>query len=196
MSDLQPEAQGLSLEASALREMLVKVSKFRRRGSGNPVLQLTSNALLVEWNGITEELPAMDDVHFSSIIICVSPTIFTAMAKILPKHGCITLKVSSERLFVGQTSFKCQMVQKKPPQLLPSNASQFEVLMLHYRENPSLIEEAGLKQEVEEAKERMRKSIMRAAKALKWMNISSEMLETWAVEHLQAAACGKQGRAT
>jgi len=181
----------VTVEGSAFRSMLARIAKLGRRGSGKAVLQFKPGGLLVEWGGATEELAGEGG---GDVTLGASFDMLKGLSRTLPKSGSVTLTFDGEKLRIGTTSFKCDdVLDRRPPQLLATNSNKFDVLMLHYQENWAKIAEAGLSDEVKAIRERMQKSVEKAANALGWLKVSEEMMESWVEAHLQAVA---QGQAT
>jgi len=178
----------VTVEGSSLRSLLTRIAKLGRRGSGKAVLQLKPGALLVEWGGATEELSGEGD---GDVTLGMSIDLLKGLSRTLRKSGTVTLSFDREKLRIGTTSFKCEVLDRRPPQLLATNSDRFDVLMLHYQENWAKIAEAGLSGEVAALRERVQRSIEKAARVLEWLKVSEEMVERWVEAHLQAVVRGK-----
>lgn len=190
MSEKQKQIPELSVEAAALRALLARIAKLGRQGKA--VLQLKPGALLVEWGGSTEEPPSTPGEGGGDVTLSVSVDLLKGLSRTLRKSGAITLAFDGEKLHIGTTSFKCEVLDRRPPQLLATNSDRFDVLMLHYQENWAKIAEAGLSGEVEALRERVQTIVEKAAGPLEWLKVSEEMVQSWVEAHLQAVARGQE----
>jgi len=118
--------------------------------------------------------------------------VMKGLPRALPRTEETKLTYADGRIRFNTMSLKCTVLEKKPPMLLPMNASDYDVLMLHYTEDEDVIEAAGLSAKVDKLRAKLSTSIERASRAADWAGLSEELLGKWVEAHLQAEARGEE----
>lgn len=179
----------LTLNTKALRATLARMKKLGGKSPGDVILELKPDALVVQWGGMSEGLDAEGD---ADVTISLPGTVMNGLPRALPKSEETRLTYADGRIRFNTMSLKCSVLGKKPPKLLPMNASDYAVLMLLFTEDRATIEAAGLSEKVDKLREKLLDSIERAARALDWAGISEELLARWVEAHLQAEVRGEE----
>lgn len=180
----------LTVDAAALRAALTRMTSLARDTSARAVFELQPDRVVIDWSGATEELPA-DGGGGGACVVSVPAAVLKGLARTLPTAGRVRVGREGARLRVHTLSFKCERLERRPRQVLATNASQRDVLLLRYRELAEAIEEAGLTAEVDHARERALEAVGKAAQALSWLGIDEALLGSWVDAHLQAVARGE-----
>ena len=178
----------LTVNTKALRATLARMKKLGGKSPGDVILELKPKALMVQWGGMSEGLDAEGD---ADITISLPGELMKGLPRALPRSEETKLAYADGRIRFNTMSLKCSVLEKKPPMLLPMNASDHAVLMLHYTEDEATIEDAGLSEKVDRLQEKLTESIERASRALDWVGIPEELLAEWVDAHLQAEARGE-----
>ena len=179
----------LTVNTKALRATLARMKKLGGKSPGDVILELKPDALVVQWGGMSEGLDAEGD---ADITISLPGTVMNGLSRALPRSEETKLTYADGRIRFNTMSLKCSVLEKMPPMLLPMDASDYAVLMLHYTEDRATVEAAGLSAKVDKLLEKLTEGIERASRALEWAGISEELLVKWVEAHLQAEARGEE----
>ena len=178
----------LTVNTKALRATLARMKKLGGKSHGDVILELKPDALVVQWGGMSEGLEGEGD---ADITTSLSGKLMMGLSRALPKTEETKLTYADGRIRFNTMSLKCTVLEKKPPMLLPINASDYAVLMLHFTEDRGTVEAAGLSEKVDKLQEKLFDSIERASRALGWVGIAEYLLAEWVDAHLQAKARGE-----
>ncbi|MGB0592332.1 MAG: hypothetical protein ACPGU1_21820 [Myxococcota bacterium] len=178
----------ITVDAASLRAALTRMARLVGKTAGDAIFEFSADALILQWGGATESLVIDSPVAKT---VSISGDFVAGLAKVLPKSGEVSIRLDDARIRFDTLACTCKVLNRRPPRMLPIDASPLDVLMLRYREDAADIAAAGLSEDLDAAQERARESVQRAAKELAWLNITPEILASWIEAQLEAYSRGE-----
>jgi hypothetical protein len=183
------EKRPLLVKTGELRDALKRMKSLGGNAPGNAIFVMRPGELVVEWGGMSEGLEAEGD---GFITLSLPGELLRGLDWALPRTDRTKVAYSDGWIQFGALAVKCEVLEQRPPVLLPMNASALEVLLLPYRASKDNIRDSGLMEKLEEVRERKMKSVDTASRALGWLHITPEILGRWVDAHLAAKAAKEQ----
>ncbi len=115
------------------------------------------------------------------------------LARISDWPSSVLVTATETGLKVGPISFNAEPREQPPPQLLALNSTPRDLVQLHVREDPGVIAQAGLTDEVTAAVERLNRGCTTAAQALGWLGVDVDDVREWVLRRMARPEPEPQG---
>lgn len=174
-----------------LGDVLRRLDRLGGRTPGPATWRIDGDGeLVIEWKGGAEVVPVQGEQRLSFQVPAGS---MRALAQTIAKSGTCAFGLHPDgRVSIDGMFLKHRPVDADAPQnLLPVQASPFDVLMLAYTRDAETIATAGVSAEVEEVRRKLVASIEEAARDLAWTRVTPALLGKWIEAHLASVAQGE-----
>jgi hypothetical protein len=171
----------IEVDRAGLRSSLKRMAKLATNVPGPAAWSIGADGLTLSWAGMSD---TVDGVGRGTAVALLHGDVMRRIARLVSGGGTLRVAIVGEALKIGPTSLTCERRDTTPPQLLPLNARRVDVLRLHVTQTRETVEDAGIREAVDEALQSLQRSSTSAAKALAWLDVGAEDVEAWILGRL------------
>jgi hypothetical protein len=171
----------IEVDRAGLRDSLQRMATLATYVPGPAAWSIGAGGLTLSWAGMSD---TVDGAGRGTAVALLHGDLMRRVARLVSGGGTIRVAIAGEALQIGPTSLTCERRDTTPPQLLPLNPRLVDVLRLYVTQTPEALEDAGVREAVDEARQSLHRSCAAAAKALAGLDVGAADVQAWILGRL------------
>lgn len=173
------------IDGRELARALRRIARVNKGQQADGTFTLRAGELQIDWGNGGEVL----DVDCADTAQChLADRYVRKLPRVLRGARQMTLEIREGRLFLDRFSIDAFVERNPQAPLLPPSPRHVDFLLLAQRHEADVIDEAGLRAEVDVAKERLEVSLKAAARKLRWLQLEEGTIRAFLEAHLAKMA--------